>query len=458
MVVDLLLKNGTVVFPGDKVRKVDVGVVGGKIAGFYANSDGIEAQTVIDAANLHIFPGVIDPHMHIGIYNPLEKDFVEQTRAAAIGGITTLVNYFRGKESYHTYAPQLIETGEKNSLIDFTFSFGVLTQRHLSELEEIIKEHGITSYKFYRNYQDNIGKIFDVDDPLTLDAADMMEILDLFKKTSEKLVLCVHCEDMDLQRSVVKKLKEGAVSDTLAFFSKTSPDYAETASVMQALYLNKLVDGNMYIVHLSSGSSVDILEQMDWLRGEGVTLETCPHYLVLNEDSPCGLLAKVNPPIHTGADSEKLWEGIKKGLINTVGSDNCPCDLVKKYSKGRSVWDVLPGFPGAGMILPILISEGYHKRGIPLETVANVTSCQTAKALGLTGKGAVEIGADADFAVVDLDLEKEVKPEVFSGSDYSVYDGMKLKGWPVYTISRGEIIQKDGKITADQGRGRFIKR
>lgn len=458
MIVELLIKNGSVVFPGVGVQKVDVGVVDGKIVGFYKNSADIEAKKVIDATNLHIFPGVIDPHMHIGIYNPLEEDFVDETKAAAIGGITTIVNYFRGKESYHTYAPKLIETGENNSLIDFTFSFGVLTQGHLKELEEIIKEYGITSYKFYRNYQDNIGKIFGVDDPLTLDAADMMNILELFKKVSDKLVLCVHCEDMDLQRSVVKKVKEEGAVDTLAFFSKTSPDFAETSSVMQGLYLNDLVKGNMYIVHMSSGSSVDVLEQMSWLMEKGVTVETCPHYLALNEDSPCGLLAKVNPPIHTKADSEKLWEGIRKGLIKTMGSDNCPSKLSKKYSKGENVWDVLPGFPGAGMILPILISEGYHKRGIPLETVANVSSAETAKALSLEGKGAMEIGADADFAIVDLELEKVVKPEVFGASDYSVYDGMAVKGWPVYTVSRGDIIQKDGKITAEKGRGRFIKR
>lgn len=458
MVIDLLIKNGSVVFPKVGVQKVDVGVVDGKIIGFYKDSAGIEAKETIDAANLHIFPGVIDPHMHIGLYHPLEEDFENETKAAAIGGITSLVNYFRGPESYHTYAPKLIETGEVNSLIDFTFSFGVLTHSHLNELEGIIKEYGITSYKFYRNYQDDIGKIFGVDDPLTLDAADMMNILELFGKVSDKLVLCLHCEDMDIQRSVAKKLKEGEVLDTLSFFSKTSPDYVETSSVMQSLYLNNLVKGNMYIVHVSSGSSIDIVERMPWLIGEGVTIETCPHYLALNENSPCGLLAKVNPPIHTKEDSEKLWEGIRKGYVMTIGSDNCSNIKEKKFSVGNGVWDTLPGFPGAGVILPILISEGYHKRGIPLETLASVSSAGTAKALKIPGKGLMEINADADLAIVDLNLEKVMKPEIFGSSDYSVYDGMKVKGWPVYTLSRGEIIQKDGKITVEKGRGKFIKR
>ncbi len=459
MAIDLLVKNGYAVIPGVGVDRADIGVAGGKIVGIYAPGAGPEAEASLDASGLYIFPGAIDPHVHIGIYNDLAVDFEAETRACAIGGITSIVNYYRGKESYQETAPGLIAAGEANSYIDFAFSLGLLTKQHLAEVETYIEKFGITSYKFYRNYQDDVARIFGVSDPLTLDSADMMEILQQFAAISDKLLLCVHCEDMDLQRKIAREVKARGSENSLRYFAQTSPDYVETVSLMSALYLNKIAGGNMYVVHLSAGSSVDLLEKEAELASSGVTVETCPHYLALTEESPCGLLGKVNPPIHTAADAEKLWEGIRKGLIQTIGSDNCPSNLAKKFSKGSGVWETLPGFPSAGMILPVLISEGYHRRGISLETIAEVTSAAVAKAFHLyPQKGAIKVGADADLAIVDLDWEREVKPEIFGASDYSVYDGMKLKGWPVFTVSRGEIIMEKDRVTGSKGRGRYLKR
>lgn len=455
--LDFLIQGAQVVFP-DGVIPADIGVLEGKIAGIFAPGASPQAGQVLDASGLHIFPGVIDPHMHLGIYNDIAADFKEDTKAAAIGGITSIANYYRGKESYKESVPRLIQAGEENSLVDFAFSLGLLTKQQVAEVSEYARDLGLTSFKFYRNYQDDVQRIFGVDDPLTLDSADMMQILENFAGISSKLALCVHCEDMDLQRKVAAQVKAEGSQDSLAYFARTSPDYAETVSVMGALYLNKKVNGQMYIVHLSAGSSVDFIATAPELMNQGVTVETCPHYLMLTEESSCGLLAKVNPPIHTAGDAEKLWEGIRQGLITTMGSDNCPSNLAKKYSKGKDVWGTLPGFPGAGMILPVLLSEGYHKRGISLETIAKVSSMNTAKALNLPQKGAIQVGADADFAIVDLNWEQVVTPELFGSCDYSVYEGIKLKGWPRFTIRRGEVIAQDGKITQGSGRGQYLRR
>ncbi len=343
-------------------------------------------------------------------------------------------------------------------MTDFAFSLGLMTRRHLDELEGVIERYGITSFKHYRNYQGHLREMFDTDDALNYDSADLLRILERFASISPKLVLCTHCENADLLRDVAERMKGRADADTLKFFSETRPDYLETDSVLQALYLNHVAKGNLYVVHLCAGTSVDMLERTPWLRESGVTVETTPHYLVLNENSPCGLLAKVMPAVHAAADSEKLWEGLKKGLVHTIGSDTNPSSLEKKYSKGESAWDVLPAFPNAGVILPILISEGYHKRGLSLERIAEVSSFNVAKSLNMETKGRMEIGADADFAVVDLGLSKVVKPEIFGDSDYSVYDGMTFKGWPVMTISRGEMICKDGRSLAQMGRGAYIRR
>ena len=118
---------------------------------------------------------------------------------------------------------------------------------------------------------------------------------------------------------------------------------------------------------------------------------------------------------------------------------------------------VIPGFPGAGMILPVLLSEGYHKRGVPLERIAQVTAGNAARVFGLTSKGRIQVGMDADLALVDLNWERTIGPELYGSSDYSIYDGMTLRGWPRYTLLRGTVMQENGKIVHEPV-GRFLPR
>lgn len=459
MSVELVIKGGDVVFPGERIARLDIGVQGGRIVGSYAPGTAPEAQKVIDATGLHVMPGVIDPHQHLGIYNSMAEDFREDTKTSAIGGITTIVNYYRAKGSYHETAPQVMADAAANSLIDYAFSFGAITETHLAETESIISAYGVTSFKFYRNYQDVIKTLFGAEDALVLDSADFIRTLKQLRSISPKLLLCVHSEDMDIQRWAAQECKARGFKETLAEFAQTSPGYAETASMLMSLYLNHVVGGNLYIVHLTSGTSVEALENSPWLTGQGVTVETCAHYLALDQSAPAGLKAKVNPPIHTDSDREQLWSGIKNGTITALGSDNCPNIRSKKFSKGTDLWSVFPGFSGGGLNLPVLITEGYHKRGVPLTTIASIASSQAAKSFGLyPRKGLIAPGADADFAIVDVNWERRVTPELFGHCDYSVYEGMSFKGWPVYTLSRGEVLQERGRITASSGRGAYLSR
>lgn len=458
MMFDLIIKNGVCVIPKVGVKEADLAIHDGRIAAILERGAvDAEAAQEIDAAGKYIFPGVIDPHVHYGFYNKLEDDFYQQTNAAAIGGITSVVMYYRGGESYHKYAPWLISTGEKSSALDFAFSFGIMTNQHLSEVEDIISRYGVTSFKHYRNYQGKLQGMFNTEDALRYDSADLLDIMRKLTAISPKLLLCCHCENPDMIDNFERKYGDVKDNNTLKFHSAMRPDYAETDSALQTMYINHVANGKLYIVHLSAGSSVEMMEKTPWLM-ENVTVETTPHYLTLNENSPCGILAKVLPAVHTEKDSEKLWEGIRKGIVTTIGSDTNPSTLAVKFSRGTNAWDTLPAFPNAGVILPILLSEGYHKRGIPLQTVAEISSYNIAKAFHLTGKGDIAVGCDADLNIVDLELSRVVKPDIFGDSDYSVYDGMEWKGWPVMTISRGEVIVKDGKSSAHPGRGRYIKR
>ena len=455
-----LITGGLVVFDTG-AQKADILIEDGKITGIFAPGCGGSATKIIDADGLAVFPGTIDAHFHLGIYNDLAADFEKDTQGAAIGGLTSFVNFWRGNGSYFDTLPHFIETGEKKSLVDFSASLGIVTKYHYDEIERYVRELQVTSFKFYCGYQDHVSEIFGIpaQDALSLNHGDMYFIFKKIASISPRLLMCVHAEDAEIFNAIGDRVKKsGDPQKSLKEFAQTRPDFAETLAVMSAIYLNSVVGGKMHIVHLSSGSSVDMIENLRAVTGSRFTVETCPQYLLLTEDAPCNLDAKVYPPIKTVQDRERLWDGLKKGILNTVGTDNCPQFLAGKYGKGRDMWSAWAGFPGAGYILPALISEGYHKRGMSLERIAQISSSTVARTFNLETKGAIRPGVDADLALVDLDWEREIGPDVYGNTDFSIYNGMKMKGWPRYTLSRGEIIQRDGKIVAPSGRGRFIRR
>ena len=190
-----------------------------------------------------------------------------------------------------------------------------------------------------------------------------------------------------------------------------------------------------------------------------IYVETCPHYLFLNDESPAGTYAKVNPPVRGQSDVDAMWEGVLDGSITTIGTDHVPR---KRATKDTDIWAASNGFPGTGLMLPILLHEGYHRRGVPLEILMKVAAENSARIYRMPGKGSIEIGKDADLVLVDPDLERTVDPATLeSNSDYSPYEGMTLKGWPVRTLVRGRTVALDGRIT-DAARsnhgGRYLKR
>jgi dihydropyrimidinase len=178
-----------------------------------------------------------------------------------------------------------------------------------------------------------------------------------------------------------------------------------------------------------------------------VHVETCPHYLLLDDASPAGVLAKVNPPIRSRGDVDALWEGIADGSVNTVGTDHVP--RKRSTKEGKGIWASSNGFPGVATMLPIMLHEGYHRRGIAPERIAAVLSRNAALLYNMKGKGAIAVGFDADLAIVDPDLQRVVDPaQLESFADYSPFEGMTLKGWPVMTLVRGRKVMVDGQITA----------
>jgi len=340
---------------------------------------------------------------------------------------------------------------------------GLLSETHLSELPEYVRDYGITSYKFYYFYGGIVREFFGVEDPLNLDDGDLAAILTQLKNISPDLLLCVHCENMQIHRRRMRDLWP-PVENTLAYWESIRPDYMETTSMLTALEIARALDTRIYVVHLTAGSSVAALREnqrlLAPLTGErpGSVIETCGHYLTRTVDAPTGLKAKVIPPIRYQKDAEGLWHGIKEGLVTSIGSDHAATKMAQKG--GGTLEGTLNAFPSVGSTLHLLLSEGHHKRGLPLETIADISSQRVAQTFGLyPRKGAIKVGADADLVLVDLNHTEEVGPTSFGGSaDYSVFEGMSLTGWPVTTLSRGEVIVKDRQVVARPGRGQYLRR
>ncbi len=164
------------------------------------------------------------------------------------------------------------------------------------------------------------------------------------------------------------------------------------------------------------------------------------------------------PPIRTKNDIQSVWNALQNNEIDTIGTDHVANQLKLKLG-GDDVWGALAGFPGIGTSLPILLSEGINKNKINLNQLVNLTSTNAAKIFGLSSKGSLEIGYDADITMIDLKKEAKVSPELFGGfSDYLVYDGWNLKGWPVKTIVRGTIVAEDFEVIGKPGYGNFVPR
>lgn len=458
---EMLIKNGTVVFEHD-VRKADILVRNEKIAAIYAPGEAADIDNVLDINGLYVMPGAIDPHNHLGLYQSFAESYREDSKRQVIGGLTTIVEYHRGKGNYFDTVKAEIDEATGNSYVDFAISLGLCAKKHVNELEEYVKKLGITSFKFFFDKQDIAHTFYDIpkEEALTLDKADFYFILKKLAEIDPKCLLCVHCEDPDMFRAFLQKTKEEKPdSDTIIDWDASRPDFVEANCAAGCMMISGEVQGNMYIVHTSAKKTLDVYEAFKkaGIPVGTVSMETCPQYLLLDKYS-ASLDAKVNPALHTKEDNEALWEGIRNGDIKTIGTDNVPVTKAKKYEKGNTLWDVWVGFTTSGIAMPALISEGYHKRNISLSRLSQVLSVNTARLFNLPAKGEIKPGFDADFAIIDLDWERTITPELFGPTDFSIYEGMTFKGWPRYTIRRGEILQKDGKLIADGPKGKYLFR
>lgn len=420
-----------------------------RISGFAAYDDQVDASQEINADGCFVLPGVIDPHVHLGGYSQtLTEDYRTESQAAATGGVTTIFHYLFHDGSYKDVFQDTVALAESNSCIDVDFHLGIILESQILELHEYAEELGVKSFKMLMSYKGQEARA-------TIRGLDDGQIFRAFKKIAqiERGLAIVHAENPEIIKAFQTELMETGRQDTSAW-SESRPAFGELEAIRRMILFAREAGVTLVIPHLSVGIGSQFISDCATATSS-VFVETCGHYLLLTQDVDRGILGKLNPPLRSQEQVNALWERMSDGTIDFLGSDHVPHT---RSSKGADLWTAKPGLTGVSMTLPILLSEGVHKRGMPLEKVVRLTSYNPANIFNLyPRKGCLEVGSDADMVLLDLDREVIVTPEALNSvSDYTPYQGYVCHGWPRMTLSRGHIIYQDGRIVAGDHKGRCL--
>lgn len=447
---DTLIAGGRAVLPGVGLVEADIALADGRIAAVLAPgaAGGLSAGETIDARGVVAFPGVVDPHAHMGLGSP--DDWRTESRAAALGGVTTVLNYIQSTQSYAVAAADEKALAERDSIVDFAIHPILMNELHLSEVDSYVRDHDLLSFKYFSNFKGNEGAYLGVEGT---DSGFFFALCRAVARHPEA-VLAVHPENIEVVWRLAAEVKASG-RDELGAWTDARPDFVEAHDMATAFLFAQQTGCRVYIPHLSAACGLDVYRRLG-KHLPGVYVETCPHYLLLDRDSPQGTLAKVNPPVRTREDADALWGAILAGDIVTLGSDHIARERGRKLG---SIWTASAGFPGNGVLLPTLV-DAHFRRGLPLERVAALLAGNPARIFGLGGrKGELAAGFDADIALVDVDAVRTVTHEALgSAAGYTPFEGIELRGWPVQTLVRGRTVMREGEILADPGWGRIVPR
>lgn len=457
--VDLRLAGGSVLLPGLGLREADVLVGEERVLAITEPGAGADAAETISVTGLTVLPGGCDVHLHLGHGNDISRprvpsDAATETAAAAIGGVTTFIPYVMSATPYAAQFEELRDVTQAGARIDFGFHFVISTDEQLAELPRYISEFGVPTAKLFMNIRGDEGKRLGL--PGT-DDGFLYRLLESLEMHGG--MLCPHPENIEiawiLRDRVLAKDPEG--KGGLATWNATRPPFVEADAVRRACYFGRITGAPVYTVHTSSGEALAAAVEQR-AQGTNVMVETCAHYLTHDTTSDVGTKGKVNPPLRDPADREALWEGIKNGSVNTIATDHIHRPVA---SKDGNIWEAGPGFPGLDAFLPAVFTEGHHRRGIALEKLAEMVTSRPADAMGLSpAKGRIAPGADADFAILDMNSPWTVERSgLATDAGYSIYEGHEMSCRVVHTIARGRFIVRDGTLTEGmEGTGRFLPR
>lgn len=503
---DLLIKNVRVVRPRKSgVEKMDIAVVGGKVKKVAKGIPAASAREVVDGKNRLAFPGLVDPHMHCGIYGPLDEDARSESLAAAQGGVTSSLNYMRtggyymergGK--YADVYPDVLKLSKDNFWVDYAYHLAPLDRTHIGEIDMLINKFGVTSFKifmFYGGYglhgaSNTQREFLMIGENEKYDIAHFEFVMRGIQramlrnpKIKDSISLGLHCELAEILSAYTKMVEGGAkVTDLdtyltgethdpecvdckpltgLRAYSAARPPHSEGLAITIASYLaNETNCANINLLHLTSQKAVEAALKMAKIFPHvNFRREVTIGHLCLDYDSKIGNLAKVNPPIRSRKDVEFLWDSLLDGKLDWVCSDHACCRSEMKLGKKdkKNVFLAKSGFGGTEFMLPALITEG-KPRGMSYNKMAEVTSWAAAKRFGLQGKGDIAPGYDADIVLVDPN-KSFVAGNKMSESDqgYSVFEGMEMSATVTSTFLRGRLIYDNGKPVG-KPQGQYLHR
>ena len=448
MTVDLIVRGGRVVSDGARTE-ADVIIDNGRVVGLVRDSSRVAADRVVDARGRFVLPGLIDPHTHWWVFNLPDLDaFAEQceseSASSLAGGVTTVMHCVMDHGSYLAHLPLKQERIERRAAVDVAFYPALTSLDQVAEVAELV-HRGVTSFKMFLNGDAFYG---------IGESAFYAGLRAVIRAGGMPMV---HCEwTPPALELLVRELQEAGRVDLRAW-ADARPNVLEVTAMERVFRLAESLGGPVYIVHVSTAEGPS-LGSAARARGVEAYLETCPHYLALDYTmSSIAQLGKVKPPIRGPEDREALWAGVLSGVIDTVGTDHCTLlSKAKKVGQG-DIWSQQNGFAGTETMLPILLSEGVHRRGLSLERLVELTSANAARIHRLPGKGSLRPGSDADLVVVDLRrVAKLSAGTLHSACDFTLYEGWEVTGMPVVTIRAGEVVMEDGAIV--RGRpGRVLR-
>jgi dihydropyrimidinase/dihydroorotase len=478
--VDLLIKGGTVVLR-ERARSANVAINQGKLAAILEPNLVPDAAKVIDATGKYVMPGVVDPEGHPGHSFPLDLDFQTESPAAAAGGVTTWgiqdpsprmgTKPFKHEVepsdvvSFHDVMDIGIKTGQENCITDFFYTAQLETDQQSEEIVEYAEKYGLTSYKFYCHAKHpeitaKLWYVYRTGLAAGFDDGVVFKTMENVAKITPPGIVSIHPENFEIVRVFSQRLMEAGRKDMEAWTDR-SPDFVEAHHVRQYAYLAKVTKCPLYIQHTTTAETLLAIRKAKE-EGTEVYAQSSPVYLCL----PRGTW-KINVPLRDPQTMEVLWEAVRKGEIDALGSDH----VVAYGSRAEmevpgDVWKTVSGFPSrVEMMLPLMLHEGVNKGRITFERLVEVMCEAPARIFGIyPRKGSLQVGSDGDVVIVDLKRRVTVKNEmIHSRPKWTILEGREMTGWPVMTIRRGEVLMEwpDGepksKIVA-KTKGQYLAR
>ncbi len=457
MKLDTIVRGGNVVTPAG-TRLTDIGIAGEKIAVIGDDLEASPGTRIIDATGHHVIPGVLDVHVHLEL--PFmgavsADDYRTGTRAGARGGVTTLIDFaipYAG-DSLSDAADKWMARAEGKALIDYTFHICITRwNEHRDQIEGMV-ERGFTTFKEFMIYESEGWQ------------SDDRALFGTLEKMKEfGTMLLVHAESSRVLDELIERHHTPELMKKYGarLHRMTRPNFIESEAIQRAVTWSEATGGQLYIVHMSTAEGTEIIKAAQ-KRGVPVLAETCAQYLVLDDsvfDREDGHLFACCPQLKTPADSKRLWQGLKDGEVSVISTDTCTFTREQK-AMWNGDWTKIPmGMPGLETLLPLTYTRGVLENRLTLEEMCLKLSTNPAKIMGLyPQKGAIEVGADADLAIIHPDSTIEIDCETMeTNADWSPFQGWDLAGFSRTTISRGEVIVDDYRVTGKEGRGKWLPR